>query len=512
MSGCSFDDDYTKGVSPAFNETCSGSLCDGPTGGCDWLHSLSGFTCKDKIGYTLVPGLTWQDAINKGAHGKCECCIPGFDKCQSLCYIPNACVPVDPHTGTQQNQTVRLNCCAHKVADPIEGKCGPGWCPDGDPCIDFMTDYCKKNGYVTPCLNFFSNASNQDGKKRVIQAMLEYYYPNGQITKGDPANDTAVQICNLQPGACDAFLKQACSKFTDISDISDDDKVLELCGCFLPDSVYDKDYKNIIKPSLPVVCTPPCTYPTAITPGEPDATGGGEHFENCKVNVCVMDNITVSLINSKVTGDITFEMLCGGKGSADSCYFSDIAVSNIDSALGGKVDFINNCNNSCYVFEHDNPIKNTRVDCKYFKPYGDKKTCNKACKTDSDCPDGYCPACIKGVCQKDAYTSSCKSNSDCPEGETCVNGVCIQGCANAGDCVAPEKCVGGKCLKPCSSQSDCAKGLQCVNGYCQPGTAPPSGKSFFDKHKVWIIALAVSIPLLIISIILLVRWQRKKKQ
>lgn len=491
QSSCPFDCLYSEGTISSQGGVnaigCpSGINCDGdnpPPPVCSWLTKninpdtthvpTKAGNCPP--GTRAIPTL-WKDALANGAYSSCDCCFGTgiYARCNPACVIPKLCAPIDPHTDSLNN-TTKLNCCQANLENPVESKCGPGWCPNGKPCADFMTKYCQENGYGESCISYLANTTNQQYKTQVINGILQHLYP-GNIninSNTDPANKVAVDLCKLQPGACDAFLKERCAWVKDTKDIEDDDKVMELCGCFLSDDIYNKDYANLAKPPLPKVCTPPCTYPDAISPGEADVSGEGMHFETCKRHICVMDNITVTIINSKVIGDINFEMLCGGISDASSCYFSDIAVSEIDSKLEGKVKFDVDCNNSCFRFDHNNPLNTTRVDCKTFKPYGNKSTCNKSCKDDDDCPDGYCPICSEGKCRARPYSKNCQSSGDCMVGENCVDGKCIKICASNKDCDEGYNCVNGSCLFACKNDKECDAGMSCINGYCLPS---PTGR------------------------------------
>lgn len=534
---CNFDHEYIEGSVDSIDNMgaigCPNSAgqCDNsepPKAGCwymynnpadEWVPTDHDYCPQN---YQALP-MKWSDALSNGATSYCNCIYGTYPIMQNwLCIVPKLCAPVCP--GTENlDTTTKINCCTNNVQDPIKDKCGCGWCADGDPCGEFMTNYCTQNGYNEACVSYLSNTTNQSAKKEVIQGILSNLYPNqANITsKTAASNEKAVELCSLQPGACDSFLKERCAWVNDVSDIEDDDKVLELCGCFLNQNIYNKDYANLAKPPLPIECTPPCTYPTAITPGVPDATGEGEHFANCKRHICVMDDVTINIINSTVKGDIDFQLLCGGMPDASTCYFSDIAVNNIDSKLDGQVKFETSCNNSCYIFDHSNPIDTTRIDCKTFKKYGNRSTCNKQCKDDDDCPDGYCPLCSissgakQGECRSRPYSQNCQSKLDCQAGENCVSGKCIKACVQNEDCPKGFDCVGGDCLFPCKDDKACEEGMSCVNGYCQPGGGGNGNggniKQFWDKYKWYIIGGGAGL-LVLIMIILLIHHHRRRKR
>jgi hypothetical protein len=68
------------------------------------------------------------------------------------------------------------------------------------------------------------------------------------------------------------------------------------------------------------------------------------------MNVCVMDDITVDLINSS-TGNITFNQVCGCPGGKCICYMAEDAINEINS-ISGQIDISQNCSN-CATFNQD---------------------------------------------------------------------------------------------------------------------------------------------------------------
>jgi hypothetical protein len=109
---------------------------------------------------------------------------------------------------------------------------------------------------------------------------------------------------------------------------------------------------------------------------------------------------------------------------------------------------------------------------------------DRDCGANELCVEGECipqlptdcvPACAEGqTCDNGLCVDGpeCVVNEDCAEGEVCVAGVCQEEvepvCAQDGDCGANERCIDGECIPqlPTDCVPACAEGQTCDNGLC----------------------------------------------
>ena len=92
----------------------------------------------------------------------------------------------------------------------------------------------------------------------------------------------------------------------------------------------------------------------------PQFSGGTKAF--CSQSLCILDNITVDIINSQ-TGDINFNTLCGNcKGGNCRCVFSNINIFQSGSSVG-NINFEQNCG-SCSTPDPNSPGNFLKMDCK----------------------------------------------------------------------------------------------------------------------------------------------------
>lgn len=584
---CDFDDDYTYGSQP--NPACAGGglycscaarkellyNCGGSTPPCpyqecsnppgvnvgeQWAADYSmcdncpsGFHLKDKGGGSAdnwFNGGTWYDPKENKRR-------PVAYDSGATCWFHNACAPNNPSMPPVSNSSnnITLQCCLDQVDKPA-GKCGKGYCSGGNECSVVMAEYCNKYGYDKNCKAFLQTSNCQASKKNVIQKMMEHNYV-GKPVKGNDFNESAVEICsgayNAVPdssiaGTCDPYLLKACAAITDYDDLKNDLTLTQLCGCFLDQSAGSNIYTKFYNDSIPYNCTPPCIVPFGVKPGG-GSLGG---FRECDQSSCVMDNITIEVINSIYKGNFNFEQICpnSGTGGNTQCWISDDSVKIINSeASKNNINLSQHCG-TCNIYKSADP-KNVQAcprgcgdicgtadqcggDCPNCVAVGNTSKCGVGCAgkctQSNQCVDESCPACIKGMCQAipNCQTTPCPTGfkcgedkkchpecvhaSDCRNNEICKDGMCQVGCVTNQDCGINHICVEGKCKQGCINSSNCVAGLSCVNGICSGGGRPGgTAKNFWDKNKAWIIALSIIIPILIIIIVLVVRRHRRRR-
>lgn len=159
--------------------------------------------------------------------------------------------------------------------------------------------------------------------------------PTGQETD---IQNYLYDICLRNPALCRGALDSSCKGYSRAS-AEQNGNILRFCGCFMDDSVYSKyiDTYNSSK-----LCDPLCSNGFSIQ--ETDLQGD---VTPCPQNICIIDEITITIISSQV-GDISFDQVCSGCTGLCTCNITNVDVEVLDSALGG-IQLEQNCSGlNCY--------------------------------------------------------------------------------------------------------------------------------------------------------------------
>lgn len=155
--------------------------------------------------------------------------------------------------------------------------------------------------------------------------------------------DVLKDLCCKYPSLCFKSLESNCLnvnkerlKFNPVE--------REWCGCYLPDADY-KEYTDVY--GINRECTPYCNMPGNIPLSNPDGTP-----ITCRQNVCLIDDVTVSIINSDV-GTVNIGQFCGGcqsqqgliNQSSCTCIIDNSTVDIINTQIGGQVNIGQSCGN-----------------------------------------------------------------------------------------------------------------------------------------------------------------------
>lgn len=136
-------------------------------------------------------------------------------------------------------------------------------------------------------------------------------------------------VCCPYPGLCQSGLDTVCAVHT-AQRLSLNPTLAQWCGCHLPGGEYE-DYS--VKFNIPPECTPMCNRVGTIPIVGIDATAIG-----CNQNVCLIDGVTVNLVNAQIGGGINFNQICNNcVNSVCSCVVSDTTVDVENSIIGGNV-------------------------------------------------------------------------------------------------------------------------------------------------------------------------------
>jgi len=140
------------------------------------------------------------------------------------------------------------------------------------------------------------------------------------------------RICCPYPSLCQSGLKNACSGYT-LQRISNNAEITNWCGCHLPVGEY-ASYADRF--NIPTQCSSSCNRSNVIP-----LTDGLTKPILCEQNICIIDNITVNLINTQVGGNISIDQFCGNCGGGNcSCIISDSTIDILSSSIGGNVNAV----------------------------------------------------------------------------------------------------------------------------------------------------------------------------
>ena len=168
---------------------------------------------------------------------------------------------------------------------------------------------------------------NPDGlawsRSILTQVYDKYKNENGQGLLGGISTDglnrdsgfynTLWNICNKFPALCSngadinpvGILPDLCRNIT-TEDLIKTPDAIKWCGCHMPEEQY-KEYTETY--GITRECTPMCNKLGVI----PVIDNNGER-KFCQQNTCIIDDNTINLINSEISGSISFNQICPGCG------------------------------------------------------------------------------------------------------------------------------------------------------------------------------------------------------
>ena len=245
----------------------------------------------------------------------------------------------------------KMGCCVLPPTTPNRTKqCPTDMWYAAPQCTDIMQTYCTPDKWDSNCDSYMtSNLNEADGNPEYAGGLFNYQmseWANGIKTRrpsyADPFLKTAIKWCTTGAlkGTCDAYLEQACSGVTK-DDLVKDTKgdLTKLCACYLSSDEY------LLPGIIPVECDSTCQLMIGdgIPVYEYGGTGVGMTPKTCKQSTCVMDNVTVNYLNSKVAGSTTFNQICGCEGGPCTCIMNGVSINVINSTIGGGTTLSQNC-------------------------------------------------------------------------------------------------------------------------------------------------------------------------
>lgn len=280
------------------------------------------------------------------------CCINDYDcdsrksqsdiPCFDNIYKQNMCNPI--------NRNIQTSACQESAREYLLGIKdeinAPPWTGDWKTRWD-----AKSRRAIAKVLygcnldrSTISSAGLRWGKGLMSTAFQQYAGEGFSImaNPGEPGysdfQNDLFQICLENPMICNDTLNLICSAET-LDKISRQPSRMRWCGCYLPPTEYEK-YLSIYQ--LPgIECTPPCNQNWVV----PLATKAENAIVECETSTCIIDNITINLVNS-ITGGISIDQVCGscgGEGNVCNCLIENDTIDVIDSKIEGKISFRQSC-------------------------------------------------------------------------------------------------------------------------------------------------------------------------
>lgn len=164
-------------------------------------------------------------------------------------------------------------------------------------------------------------------------------------------NELFDNICCSYPVVCQDIVREFCNN-KNFEQLKRNPFLNQWCGCHLNSETYNK-YTNV---GINRFCTPFChnkrTLPVTDSKARPFT---------CQQNVCLIDDNTISLINSQSSDlNINFTQICGncssGEGASCQCYLNDNNIEIINSEISkSNINLKEICGS--FTCQIDNPDK-----------------------------------------------------------------------------------------------------------------------------------------------------------
>jgi hypothetical protein len=152
----------------------------------------------------------------------------------------------------------------------------------------------------------------------------------------NPFQEFLYELCCAYPIVCKDGLNSTCSMYS-TQRLIDNPGAAGFCGCYLPPDEYASyvDTYQINKE-----CTPMCNRPNVIL----EVDGSGNPL-TCTQDVCMIDDNTIGLANTTVTGGISINQICGncGDDATCTCIVADNTIEGANADIGGGININNVC-------------------------------------------------------------------------------------------------------------------------------------------------------------------------
>jgi hypothetical protein len=240
-------------------------------------------------------------------------------------------------------------CCSGAVDND---NCDPELCPLSTGCVRFMGGHCDdiQNwleddvGGQSYCQLYANLSGSTKGGFIATQSLIKNLLGEKPITAlSTQEGEKLVELCNTYPGACQPSLNESCQIYKAES-LTPGSTLQKLCGCHLPDSEYSK-YADLLQNQVHQ-CAPVCQLPGTVFWATQDSKGNWT-IENCTQDYCIIDDVTIDLINSSA-GNINLSQACSNcSGGQCVCVLNDVDIKAVDSSIG-DVEMNQVCKSGCY--------------------------------------------------------------------------------------------------------------------------------------------------------------------
>lgn len=349
---------------------------------CEGINNV----CENYLGPTIngsewksIGGNQCQRTSYKGNPG--YCCIgnsnpyinptPCFDSIGYTCNVNNR-----SNVSNACYQPIISYCSSAQTIQAMENN----WSQLYPPCLYTLdswfvggtTPFTVTGGYNIPS-NLYNNTT---GLSSASDMMVQFnrLYTNWGYSLGagrastayNPIEENIYSICSASPGSCSDMLTEYCTGISS-QDITSNPNLLRWCGCYLPDQEYAR-YVNQYQ--LNKECTPLCNRQGNIPLVTPDKTT----TRTCKTDNCLIDGISLNLLNTVISDGINFSQLCGGCGDGGSgsctCIMDNLTLTTANTNLQGSINLSQQCGSTICYASNSNELgpNQVSVDCKQDLP------------------------------------------------------------------------------------------------------------------------------------------------
>lgn len=144
--------------------------------------------------------------------------------------------------------------------------------------------------------------------------------------------------------------------------------IVEACACHLPPSEY-AEWQRLGVDEVNAACDPLCMIEGVIRQWSDNKPAA------CDQNLCILDDISVDIINSP-NANISFDTICGNCGGSSGgcrCVFSGINIFQSGSSVA-NINFQQNCGGNCQMPDPNLVGNFIPIDCSTGLPIGGNPT------------------------------------------------------------------------------------------------------------------------------------------
>jgi len=189
---------------------------------------------------------------------------------------------------------------------------------------------------------------------------------NFNYTANTDLQRNLLRACQQVPGACDAYLTNHMCRNFDYDELTENPSVVNWCGCYIPPDNADTLTSSISCAQVTpngnrgiYPCYPLCHRIDTVPLFDPNS---GDEYA-CNNNVCVMDNVSLNVINSTI-GGVNINQVCPSCSPTElcECIISSNDLPETFDEMGISTSFTQYCGSGvCYVLEPDGTL--TSVTC-----------------------------------------------------------------------------------------------------------------------------------------------------